>query len=394
MVTQDLTKVTPKILSAGLLSLRELAIMSRIVNTSYGVEAAQRGSTIDIPLPSAIVGADVTPGATDPSTDGIAPTTVPLQLNNWKSSPFYLTDKELLEAMNGVIPMQASAAIRWLVNQIDISILKEYQKVYQYVGHATYVGFNPDSVYTNAAVQKTKDATDLRLALNKGLAPFNDRMAVVTADVEANALQLRPFQDQSWSGDASALVAGQLNTKLGFRWFMDQNIPAHTAGTITNDPAGTAAAGDTTVSVVCDVDDVANLNPGDLIKFASHSQIYTVVTGATIGNNGTGSISVLPALVVGITSSNITHATSFANGNVYYNGLAFQREALAFASRPFEPVPPGLGVITDQVVDDISGIALRLEVKREHYRTRFSYDALWGVRMVRPELACRFVTVA
>lgn len=400
MVTQDLAQVTPKILAQGLMSARELAIMPRIVNTSYGTEAAARGRTIDVPLPSAMTGGDVTAALTPPTPEGMAPTTTPITMNKWKHITFALSDREVLEAMNGLIPMQASAAIRWLVNQIDISILNEFQNVWQYVGHATYVGLNPDSSYTansaNVGVQKTKDATDLRLALNKGLAPFDNRHVVTTADVEANALQLRPFQDQSWSGSADALVNGQLNTKLGFRWFMDQNVPAFTTGTLTGtiSVSGTAAIGATTVTVATDAAEAVVLNPGDLVKFANHTQVYVVTSAINIGASTSGSFSLQPPLTTAATGSTLTLPTNFANGNVYYNSLAFHSEALAFASRPFEPVPPGLGSFTDQASDPISGLSLRLEVRRAWKETLFTYDCLWGVRMIRPEWACRFITVS
>ena len=38
------------------------------------------------------------------------------------------------------------------------------------------------------------------------------------------------------------------------------------------------------------------------------------------------------------------------------------------------------------MTDPVSGISLRLEVTRENKRTRFSYDCLYGGRVVRPEL--------
>jgi len=407
MVTQDLSKVTPKILAAGLMSLRELAIMPRLVNTSYGVEASARGRTIDVPLPSAITGQDVSPGATSqsPFADGSAPTTVPITMTNWKAAPFYMTDQDLLEAMNGVVPMQASAAIRWLINQIDVSIINAiFKGTYNFMGSPTYVGFDPTQQYGSTTVQKTKDATDLRLLLNKGLSPFDGRMAVVTPDVEANALQLRAFQDQSWSGSMDALIDGSLNRKLGFQWFMDQNIPAFTAGTLTGtiSVSGTAAIGATTVTVATDAAEAVVLNPGDLIKFSTENPPYVVTSAINIGASTTGSFTLAPPLRVAATGGTVTLATkdslggtvSFSNAAVYYNSMAFHRDAIAFASRPFEPVPPGLGVLVDQAVDSISGVALRLEVKREHYRTRFSYDALWGVGLIRPELCARLVTIA
>lgn len=407
MVTQDLSKVTPKILAAGLMSLRELAIMPRIVNTSYGAEASARGKTIDVPLPSAITGQDVVSGSVSqsPFADGSAPTTVPITMSNWKAAPFYMDDKDLLEAMNGVVPMQASAAIRWLINQIDVSIINTiFKGTYNFIGSPTYVGFNPDSAYSGNTAQKTKDATDMRLLLNKGLSPFEGRMAVVTPDVEANALQLRAFQDQSWSGSMDALVDGSLNRKLGFQWFMDQNIPAFTHGTFTGtiSVSGTAAIGATTITVATDAAEAVIVNPGDLIKFSTENPPYVVTSALNIGASTSGSFTISPPLRVAATGGTVNQASkdslggtvTIANAAVSYNSMVFHRDACAFASRPFDPIPPGLGVIVDQAVDPISGVALRLEVKREHYRTRFSYDALWGVGLIRPELCARLVTVA
>ncbi len=65
------------------------------------------------------------------------------------------------------------------------------------------------------------------------------------------------------------------------------------------------------------------------------------------------------------------------------------RDAIALATRPFAGADPlGLGQF-QSAVDPVSGLTLRLEVTRQHRRTRFAYDILYGVQLVRPELAVR-----
>ena len=40
------------------------------------------------------------------------------------------------------------------------------------------------------------------------------------------------------------------------------------------------------------------------------------------------------------------------------------------------------------VSDPQTGLSLRLEVTRQYKQTMWEFDVLWGVAMVRPELAC------
>jgi hypothetical protein len=372
-MANTITAVTPKLLAQGLLALREMVVMPRLVNRGYESLAGQKGSTIDVPIPSAIAAQQVAAAATPPSTADVAPTSVAVPLDQWYEAPFYLTDKDKLEIMDGVIPMQASEAVKALANNVDAYLMSLYKGIYGYVGVAGSTPF----------AQDTSDATNARKVLNKQLAPLDDRRFILNPDAEGNALNLRAFQDMSWSGSMAGIEEAQLNRKLGFDWWMSQNIPTHTAGTASGATSNTAgyALGIKTVTLASA--GTGTILVGDIITFAGDLQTYVVVTGdADVSNGGTvvfepGLKVALPASAVAITVK-ATHAVN----------LSMHRDAIAFATRPLEDTD-GLGNQIQAAVDPVSGLTLRLEISREHKRTRYSYDILYGGRLVRPELAVR-----
>lgn len=385
-----LTAVVPKLLAQGLLALREMAVMPLLVNRNYEALAGERGSTIDVPIPSAIAAVEVAPANVPPTTADIAPTSVPVALDQWWEAPFYLTDKEQLEVMNGLLPMQASEAIKVLANKIDKSILGLYTKFHGFQGTENAGAFITPFTDTSGNPTDARDATALRKILNKQLAPVDDRHVVMNPDVEAAALNIRAFQDASWTGSPMAIIEGQLNRKLGFNWWMDQNILTHVAGTAAGEADvtvnGAHAAG---VKVVSMTEAAGNhtLVVGDILTIAGHSQTYVVTAAATL--DAAENVSIEPGLQVALSGGEAVDVKPSHAVN-----LAFHRDAIAFATRPLVAHGAALGVINQNIVDPISGLTLRLEVTHEHKRLRFSYDVLWGAAVVRREFGARLASPA
>lgn len=378
-----LTAVAPKLLAQGLMALRNTNVMPALVNNSYSTEFATKGITVDVPIPSAIAAQDVAPANTPPATGDVTPTLAQVTLNQWKEAPFYLTDLDLQQAMSGTIPMQASEAVKSLADVVNAYIFTLYKGVYGVYGTAGTTPFASD----------TTAITGIRKVLNKQLAPMNDRRFVLDPDAEANALNLQAFQNAQWSGTPNAIINGKIDRRLGFDWFMDQQVPTHsstalTAGAATANGAQAIGAGSTdggrtgTVSIA-KATNAAPLVKGDIISFAGDAQTYVVLADVSliVGNT---TVSIAPALkkakaggeAVTLTASHVVN-------------LAFHRDAIAFASRPLADSTEGLGNIIQTASDPVSGLSLRLEISREHKRTRFSYDILYGATLVRPELAGR-----
>lgn len=373
-MANSLEAVIPQILAQGLMALRGATIMPRLVNADYSNQAAEKGDTIDVPIPSAIAVQEVAPAATPQSTPDTAPTKVQIPLDKWYEAPFQLSDKDMAESVRGVIPMQVSEAVKALGNQVNSDLFALYKGVYGYVGTAGTTPFG--------TADDISDATALRKVLNTQLAPLDSRRMVLDPDAEANALGQRAFQDASWRGDTAGLIQGQIGRKLGFDVFMDQAAPSHTtgaAGTVLVDQAD-VAVGDTTVHF-----DGVTTAPvvGDVFTVAGDSQTYTVTAAGALATNDIDLTFSPAAKVAWADNAAVTFKASHAVN------LGFHRDAFALAVRPLEAEGNGLGNIIQSAVDPVSGLALRLEVSREHKRTRWSFDILYGVKLVRPELAAR-----
>lgn len=370
-MANTLDNVVPQILAQGLLALRKATTMPRLVNRAYSLTPGEKGDTVDVPLSAAITAQAVTPANTAPSTADIAPEKVQITLDKWYEAPFYLSDKDINAAMAGLVPMQVSEAVKALSEQVNSDLFAAYKGVYGYVGTAGTTPFASD--YTTA--------TAARKALNEQLAPLGGRILVIDPDAEEKAINLSTFADAGFTGDPNVIIEGQIGRKLGFNWLMDQQVPTHTAGTASGTLVNQAdhAAGDT---VVATDTGTGTFVVGDIFTVAGDTQTYTVT--AAVADVSTGSLAYSPpAATAWANNAAITRKAS------HVVNLAFHPEAFALATRPLLAPGEGLGNIIQSAVDPKTGLALRLEVSREHKRTRWSFDILYGCQLVRKELAVR-----
>jgi len=377
-MANTLDEVAPQLIAQGLMALRENAIMPRIVNMDYEATARQKNQTVDVPIPSAIAAQDVTAANTPPSTADVAPTSATITLDQWKEAPFYMTDTDVAKSLSGVMPIQASEAVKALGNAVDNYCQDLYVGVYGVAGAAGTTPF----------ASTVAEATEARKVLNNQLAPLSDRRLVLDPDAEANFLGLGAILQADQRGDQGGIIEGSMGRKLGFDCFMSQNVNTHTtgaAGTVLVDDAGAVAVGATTIHM-----DGLTTKPsvGDVFTIAGDTQTYTVTASTTLV--GTDSdVSFLPGLKVAIATGDGNEAVTFKASHVV--NLAMHRDAIALATRPLMDIGGGMGNIIQSATDPVTGLTLRLEISREHKRTRFSYDLLYGATLIRPELAVRLM---
>ena len=378
------TSVIPKIIAQGLMTLRESCVMPQLVNSDFGKEVKQVGSTIDFPLPFPQVASDITPSATPVTAANTTNPTVQLVLNKWKMTDFFLTDKELHEINSDTFKgMQIAEAARALANIVNADILQEYKGVYGYTGTA---GTTPFASTTAAA-------TDARKILATQLCPKGNRKGILNADAEANALALAAFQQVYQAGTDTTMKEGEIGRKFGIDWFMEDAAPTHTstaltAGALTVNGVNAAGVGSTdggrtgTISLA-KATNAAPLVKGDILAIAGFTQTYVVTADTTLGVGNT-TVPIAPALKVATAGS---EAVTLKASHVV--NLVFDPRAFAFANRPAAD-----GVFTGgnefgQIQDPKTGINLALEVSRQNHQTRWEFSILYGVKLLRPELAVR-----
>jgi hypothetical protein len=364
-VANTYSDLIPKILAGGISYLQANCILPRLVNRDYDGPAATKGSIINVPIPPTITTTAVSAAASQPSNSDTTFSTVAVNLDHHYEAVFFLTDKERKEIMDGAESMAARSAMASLCDYIDTTIFTAMD-----VGGSIATGTAGTTPFATLAL-----ALDPLTYLSTHKMPSSDRRVVMNARANANLLGLTGFTSKDFI-QGEALRSGNFsNMEInGASWWMDQNAPTHTAGTgasyLVNNGSG-LAVGATTVAADTGS---GTILAGDVVTFAGDStNKYVVATALSGGSFTIGQ----PGLKVAIADNAAITVSASHTAN-----FAFAREAIVFASRPFER--SGAVVAMDQMTDPISGLTLRLEITRQNKQDKWSFDALWGTKVVRP----------
>jgi hypothetical protein len=356
--------------------------MAQLVNRDLQGMAQKKGNVVNVPIPSAVAARAVTPAVTFAANVDSSPTSAPVTLDQWYEAPVQLSDSDTAAIdQEQFIYMQSSEAIKSLANNVDNAIIAHHTGFYGYVGAA---GTSPFNASLNVAASAMK-----QLSLQN--APVDSRRAVIDpvaqANLAINSAVLNPFGPDELA--TMVLRDYTIGKKLGFDWYMDQNIVTNvfTPGTawVTGLVASTqsGSVGDTTLNVL-NATASGTVKVGDI--FTVGSGFYTITAATTLSATVQSVITFQPAL----TTIVATNAALVVVGTAYTPNLAFHRDAWAFASRPLSGVFQA-GNILQAPTDPVSGIALRLELSRQYKQETLSYDILYGTNIVRRGLGIKIL---
>lgn len=380
-MANSFSDIAPKILARALPTLRENAVFPRLVNTGYSLTPLQKGLSVDIEVPVASTAAAITASNTPPSNTDSTPTVVQVTADQWYGAAFHLSDKDRQQINDNeqFVPPKMAEAVKAITNNVDAAVAALYKDVYNASGTAATTPF------ASTATLKSGWTAGARKFLNTNLAPFDNRSIVLDVEAEANALSLSEFLNTDERGDQGGIINGEIGYKLGAGWFLDQNIPTHTRGTLAGSPLVNDASysiGESTVDI-----DAGSLTGtvviGDIFTVAGDTQQYTVTANATASGNAITGMAFTPtSQVAWADDAAVTFVAS------HTANLAFHRDAFALVTAPLES--GGMGDIMS-IQDPVTGLILRLEQRRDYKQTTWEFDILYGVKTVRPELAARIL---
>jgi hypothetical protein len=223
---------------------------------------------------------------------------------------------------------------------------------------------------------------------------------MIDGTVETYFLNSATFHSASVAGASATpvLQRGTLGTRFGVEVFASQNTPTHVPGT------GSAVGGDGTLAVNNGGGYAAGVKTmaldggtssqtfliGDTFVIAGNSQRYVLTANTTL-TTGAGNITFTPGLVAAAADDAVVTFT-LQTATAHSQNLMFHRNAFAYATAPLPTDLPGIEVFT--AVDPVSGLSLRARRWGDGANSQVfqCIDALWGVKVLDPNMAVRVWT--
>lgn len=360
--------------SEAIIQLEKNLGMAGRVHRGYDKSPQQKGSVISISRPSTFTALPAPQSAQD-----INAGEVQISLDQWYEVKFKLSDKELTYTTEKIISDHIRPAAYAIADEIDRQLVVLYKDV-------------PWS-NTNGNPVAVADFTANRRILNQNAAPTDMRHLMLSPTQEEEALNLSAFSQHQGAGQegVDTQMRGSLGMKYGFEVFMNQNVQSHTTG-VSADATGALTAAGTKGDTAISFDSVTSggtFKKGDSFVIAGNSQRYVFTADFTATGGAATDAPIFPALVQDYDNLAVVTITLLAGEQ----GIGFHRNAFALAMAPLTEIGGNLGARIATVTDPVTGLSLRsrLFYDGDTSSVFVSIDALWGVKTLDPNLACRLV---
>lgn len=384
----------------ALMVLENNLVLTRHINREYddkfAVEGAKIGTTINIRKPPRYVGRF---GQALQIEDAVE-TQVPLTLDTQFGVDIQFSSADLALSIDDFSDRFIKPQIATVANQLDSSVAGLYNQIYNVVGTP---GTIPTALLTYLLAG---------VALDNESAPQDEMRAMVVSPLmQAYIIDALKGLFQQATAIGEQYLKGKMGVGGGFNWFMSQNVPTHVVGTYGGTPL-VNGANQTGSSLITDGWTVTTttLNIGDTFTIAGvysvnlqsrrstgQLRMFRVVAATVTDGAGNSTITIDPPItpsgqfqtVSNVPADNAAITVTGASGAISVQGLAFHRDAMTLATADL-PLPRGVDMAA-RVSDDQLGLSIRMvrayDINSDNFPCRL--DILYGVAMLRPELAVR-----
>ena len=337
---------------------------------------AQKGDTIQVRKPAAFTAVEFDGDLTG-EYQAISETAVEVQLSKIATVDVEVTSKELtleIPQFNEQVVMPAMAA---LAQKIDADLTGLYADIPYYYGTS---GTTPDEL---------ADISGSRKILNENKVPMQMRKMVIDPEADAAFNVLDVFAKVDASGTTEGLREASLGRKLGFDLYMDQNVKTHTAGTFTAVATpltdGVTAAGATSI-VMDGGSGTETILAGDVFTIGTQQYVATANATAASGEVTVPVYPAVPAEIADGTAVVFPDKTALA----HTANLAFHQNAFTLVSRPLLPPMGGADSYSTSIGNGVN-IRVTMDYNMDKKMNVISFDVLYGVKTLYPELATRLL---
>lgn len=385
------TQITREALRILHQKLNFVGSITREYDSSFAKDGAKIGDTLKVRLPNQY---KVRTGATLAAQDTLE-SSVDLKVNTQKGVDLNFTSTDLTLSLDDFSKRVLEPAMSVLAASIEADAMSMYRDVNQ-------------SIWAGASPATYNRFLDGRVALQRALAPTNDRTASLNSLDMADLVKDTKTLFQDAASIAKQYKEGYVGKAAGFDFVENTMWGAHTRGAAngaytTNTTGLTVGQSAITVASgagaanVGDVFTIANVFAVHPETKASTGQLQQfVVTSAFAG--GAGSIQFAPAIIADVNDprQNVFVASTSASAPVTFAGtastavgtsLVFQKEAFAFATADLV-MPKGVDFSAREVFDGISMRIVRAyDINNDKFPCRL--DVLYGYKTIRPGFAVR-----
>lgn len=359
------TFLTPQVIAyEALRILRSNILFADLVHKDFSSEfSAKVGDTVNVrkitPLKSKNFLDEI-------EVDDISQTSVAVKLDRIRDVSVAISSKDMTLSVSDFGKQILEPMLLGIAQDVDADIAAA---AYSYAGQTIAATANPTNLLDISKLGKYLDA-------NK--APKNDRSLVFAVDHKYKYALTDNLSKVSYAGDNITLREALLGRIYSFDTYMSQNnvnTEAATAGTATSyKVAGTA--GEKTVALSSVDAATATVKAGD--GFIVDGHIYRFTADATAASGAVASVTIDDNLHKNIAA---TEAVLLVNKPV---SVAFQKEGIAFVTRPLE-LPQGA---VKAYVANADGFSVRVVIGYDQKKKTdvISVDILYGLAKLNDKL--------